>query len=73
MSRTRSVYQQGVEKRHLKDSVLRYDHENGPHVVILVDPHGFLLGEWRITDVDRVQSVINLLNQCLRWYETLCM
>ncbi|HUD01294.1 MAG TPA: hypothetical protein VMR37_03140, partial [Rhabdochlamydiaceae bacterium] len=63
------VTQQGVEKRHLKDSVFDIDHENGPHVVILVDPHGFYLGEWRSTDVDRVQSVINLLNQCLRWYE----
>lgn len=63
------VTQQGVEKKHLKDSVFDIDHENGLHAVVLVDPHGFYLGEWRSTDVDRVQSVINLLNQCLRWYE----
>ncbi len=63
------VTQQGVEKKQLKDSVFDIDHENGSHAVVLVDPQGFYLGEWRSTDVDRVQSVINLLNQCLRWYE----
>lgn len=63
------VTQQGVEKKQLKDSVFDIDHEDGTHAVVLVDPHGFYLGEWRSTDVDRVQSVINLLNQCLRWYE----
>lgn len=63
------VTQQGLEKKHLKDSVFDIDHENGAHSVVLVDPKGFYLGEWRSTDVDRVQSVINLLNQCLRWYE----
>ncbi len=63
------VTQQGVEKKQLKDSVFDIDHENGSHAVVLVDPEGYYLGEWRSTDVDRVQSVINLLNQCLRWYE----
>ncbi|HEX4839889.1 MAG TPA: hypothetical protein VFU89_05560, partial [Rhabdochlamydiaceae bacterium] len=63
------VTQHGVEKKQLKDSVFDIDHDDGAHAVILVDPQGFYLGEWRSTDVDRVQSVINLLNQCLRWYE----
>jgi hypothetical protein len=63
------VTQQGLEKKHLKDSVFDIDHETGSHAVVLVDPQGYYLGEWHSTDVDRVQSVINLLNQCLRWYE----
>lgn len=63
------VTQHGMEKKQLKDSVFDIDHDDGAHAVVLVDPEGFYLGEWRSTDVDRVQSVINLLNQCLRWYE----
>ena len=63
------VTQQGVEKKQLHDSVFDIDHEKSAQAVVLVDRHGFYLGEWRNTDVDRVESVINLLNQCLRWYE----
>lgn len=63
------VTQLGVEKKQIHDSVFDIDYENGPQAVIIVDHHGFYLGEWRSTDVDRVESVINLLNQCLRWYE----
>jgi hypothetical protein len=63
------VNQLGVEKKQLKDSVFGIEYEKGPLAVVLVDQKGFYLGEWRSTDVDRVESVINLLNQCLRWYE----
>ncbi len=63
------VTQQGMEKKQLRDSVFDIDHEKGSPAVVLVDTQGFYLGEWRSTDVDRVESVINLLNQCLRWYE----
>ncbi len=63
------VNQLGVEKKHPHDSVFDIDYENGTQAVILVDAHGFYLGEWQSSDVDRVESVINLLNQCLRWYE----
>jgi hypothetical protein len=63
------VTQQGIEKKQLQESVFEISHDKGPHAVVLVDPLGFYLGEWRSSDVDPVESVINLLNQCLRWYE----
>jgi hypothetical protein len=63
------VTQQGVEKKHPQDSVFDIDHEKSSHAVVLVDKEGFYLGEWQSSDVDRVEAVINLLNQCLRWYE----
>lgn len=63
------VTQKGMAKRALKDSVFDIDYEKGPQDVVLVDPDGYYVGEWRNTDFDRVRSLINLLNQCLRWYE----
>lgn len=63
------VTQQGIEKKQLEESVFDISHDKGPHAVVLVDPLGFYLGEWRNSDVDPVESVINSLNQCLRWYE----
>jgi len=63
------VTQHGIEKKQLQESVFDISHDKGPHAVVLVDPLGFYLGEWRSSDVDSVESVINLLNQCLRWYE----
>ncbi len=63
------VTQQGIEKKQLGDSVFDIDHEKGTHSVVLVDVEGCYVGEWRSADAERVQSVINLLNQCLRWYE----
>ncbi len=63
------VTQKGVVKKELQESVFDIDHEKGPQAVVLVDKEGYYIGEWRSTDVDRVRSLINLLNVCLRWYE----
>lgn len=63
------VTQEGIEKRQLTDSVFDIDHEKGTHSIVLIDSQGGYVGEWRSADAERVQAVINLLNQCLRWYE----
>jgi hypothetical protein len=63
------VTQEGIEKKQLTDSLFGIDHEKGTHSVLLVDAQGGYVGEWRSADAERVQAVINLLNQCLRWYE----
>jgi hypothetical protein len=63
------VTQEGVVHKSLEDSVLDMDPDEGNRAVVMVDEKGSYLGEWRSTDVDRVRSVVNLLNQCLRWYE----
>ena len=63
------VTQEGMVHKFPEDSVLDIDPDKGPQAVVLVDEKGTYLGEWRSTDVDRVRSIVNLLNQCLRWYE----
>ncbi len=63
------VTQEGMVHKFPEDSVLDIDPDKGAEAVVLVDDRGTYLGEWRSTDVDRVRSIVNLLNQCLRWYE----
>lgn len=63
------VTQEGMVHKFPEDSVLDVDPDVGPQAVVLVNEKGTYLGEWRSTDVDRVRSIVNLLNQCLRWYE----
>ena len=65
------VTQEGVVHKSLQESVLDVNPDEGPKAVVLIDEKGGYLGEWRSTDVDRVRSIINLLNQCLRWYENI--
>ncbi len=63
------VTQEGMTHKLPEDSVLDIDPDQGPQAIVLIDQKGHYLGEWRSTDVDRVRTVVNLLNQCLRWYE----
>ncbi|MGD0664939.1 MAG: hypothetical protein ABSA17_04330 [Rhabdochlamydiaceae bacterium] len=63
------VTQEGVVHKSPQDSVMDIDPDQGVNAVVMIDENGGYLGEWRSTDVDRVRSVINLLSQCLRWYE----
>lgn len=63
------VTQEGMMHKTPQDSVLDVDPDERSKAVVMVDEGGNYLGEWRSTDVDRVRSVVNLLNQCLRWYE----
>ncbi len=63
------VTQEGMIHKCLQDSVLDIDLDEGPKTVVMINENGGYLGEWRSTDVERVRSIVNLLNQCLRWYE----
>lgn len=63
------VTQEEMVHKVPEDSVLDINPDEGPKAVVVVDDDGGYLGEWRSTDVDRVRSVVNLLNHCLRWYE----
>jgi hypothetical protein len=63
------VTQEGMVHKFPQDSVLDIDPDQGPKAIVMIDENGGYLGEWRSTDVDRVRSIVNLLNQCLRWYE----
>ncbi len=63
------VSQQGVLKKEEHESSQDLDLESEHQAVILVNSEGYYLGDWRSIDVERVRFVINLLNQCLRWYE----
>jgi len=63
------VTQNGVVQKVAADSAVALDLEKQGSSVIMVDEEGFYLGEWRGIDVENVRFVINLLNQCLRWYE----
>ncbi len=61
--------QRGVVKQQTDQSSLSIDHERTQKAVILVDEHGYFLGDWRSFDVEGVRQVILLLNNCLRWFE----
>lgn len=61
--------QKGLVKKHLNESTLTVDHERNQHAIILIDPAGYYLGDWRNFDVEGVRQIIMLLNQCLRWFE----
>lgn len=63
------VTQTGVLKKQTNELTLGLDLEKERQAVIILDDEGFYLGEWRPIDAERVRFVIDLLNQCLRWYE----
>lgn len=65
------VTQEGMVHKLPQDSALDIDLDQEPKAVVLVSEKGLYLGEWRSTDVERVRAVVNLLNQCLRWYENM--
>lgn len=52
-----------------KDTEESMQSPDSSQAVILIDKEGYYLGEWRNIDIEKVRHVINLFNQCLRWYE----
>ncbi len=62
--------QKGLIRKPVNESSLTIDHERMQGAVVLVDDDGHYLGDWRSVDVDGVQQVILLLNNCLRWFES---
>ena len=61
--------QRGVVKQTTDQSSMAIDHERTQKAIILVDPQGAFLGDWRSFDVEGVRQVIMLFNHCLRWFE----
>jgi hypothetical protein len=61
--------QSGLLKKESSQLTLGIDLEKERNAVIIVDDEQYYLGEWRNIDAERVRFVIDLLNQCLRWYE----
>ncbi len=62
--------QKGLIHKHTSESTLTIDHERAQNAVVLVDDHGYYLGDWQDFDVEGVRQVIMLLNNCLRWFES---
>lgn len=63
------MVQKGMQCKHLSDSIIGIDHERDQSAVVVIDPHGFYLGDWHSTDVEEVRDVILLLSSALRWFE----
>jgi hypothetical protein len=61
--------QKGLIQVSPKDSIASIDHERDHKTVIIVDPEGFYLGDWRNIDVEGVRQVVILLSDCIRWFE----
>jgi hypothetical protein len=61
--------QQGFMRVSLEDSIASIDHDRNHKAVVIVDPEGFYLGDWRSIDVEGVRQVIILLSSCIRWFE----
>jgi len=61
--------QRGLIRKLPQDRALSLDHERNLNAVIVVDPEGFYLGDWRTIDVEGVRQVVTSLENCLRWLE----
>ena len=61
--------QKGLQKKTVEDSLTEVDHDIDRNAVVVIDDKGFLLGDWRLSDVEGVRQVIILLSSCLRWFE----
>ena len=62
--------QEGYLRKTADDLMLSINHERTQNAVVLVDPDGYYIGDWRSIDVEGVRQVIMLLNNCLRWLES---
>ncbi len=61
--------QKGLIRKRASESTLMMDHMKAQNAIVLVDPQGYYLGDWRDVDVEGVRQVIVMLNHCLRWLE----
>ncbi len=62
--------QKGILRKQTTETMQTIDRERQQNAVVLVDEEGYYLGDWRNFDVEGVRQVINLLNMCLRWYQS---
>lgn len=63
------ISQKKVLFKQITDSITTIDHDREHYPVVVLDPEGFYLGDWRSLDVEGVRQVISLLSSCLRWFE----
>lgn len=64
--------QSGMAKKMTDEPALSFDHERQRSAVVLIDPHGYYLGDWRTMDVEGVRQIVMSLNNCLMWLESNC-
>lgn len=62
--------QRGMVCKQTRELALSFDHERQRHAVVLTDPGGFYLGDWRPIDVEGVRQVVMSLNNGLMWFES---
>ncbi len=62
--------QKGMVKKYPYEHALSFEHDRQMNAVVLIDEHGFYLGDWRSIDVEGIRQVIMLFNGCLRWLES---
>jgi hypothetical protein len=60
--------QRGMLRKKTSESFFSIDHERNQNAIVLVDDKGKYLGDWLNIDIEGVRQVINLLNNCLRWF-----
>ncbi|MEX0962086.1 MAG: hypothetical protein WDZ28_04430 [Simkaniaceae bacterium] len=61
--------QKDLIRKTPQDPVLSLDHERNRNAVVVFDPEGYYLGDWRYFDVEGVRQVVTALENCLRWLE----
>ncbi|QVL55430.1 MAG: hypothetical protein KFB95_08995 [Simkaniaceae bacterium] len=62
--------QKGMIQKHTTDRALSFDHERQRSAVVLVDEHGYYLGDWRTIDLEGIRQVVMAFNNCLMWFES---
>jgi len=61
--------QKRLQKKVAQESFSAIDHDRDHNAVVVVDPSGFYLGDWRAIDADEVRQTISLLLGYLHWFE----
>lgn len=64
------ISQTGMVKRGTQDLALSFDHERARNAIVLIDDHGYYLGDWRTIDVEGVRQIVTSFNNCLMWLES---
>ncbi len=62
--------QKGVVRKGMEESIQDLDPERAQQSIVLVDKQGYYIGDWRSVDAEGVRQVIDLLNNCMRWFQS---
>lgn len=63
------VRQNRFIKVHGESNIRDFQHKRFANHIVLVDDHGYYIGDWRVSDVDTVGRIQRLLNICLNILE----